>query len=61
MTKCYIQQNRYEEFQEYNEDMRSTVGLIRENPHPNHRLMKPKCIKDKVEMSRSIRGGGKLL
>lgn len=24
MTKCYIQQNRYEEFQEYNEDMRST-------------------------------------
>lgn len=61
MTKCYIQQNKYEEFQEYNEDMRSTLGLIRENPPPNHRLMKPKCIKDKVEMSRSIRGGGKLL
>ena len=39
MTKCYIQENKYEEFEEYNEDMRSTVGLIRENPHPNHSLM----------------------
>ena len=61
MTKCYIQQNKHEEFQEYNEDMRSTVGSIRENPHPNHSLMKPSCIRDKVEMLRSIRGGGKFL
>ena len=52
MTKCYIQQNKYEEFQEYNEDMRSTLGLIRQLMHASSRILLPvsRCSDKNKEM-----------